>query len=123
MFNVDDDHSYNTIHNRPSKTYAGSPGADSIDLDSTPRKDTAGRDLAEGLDTSALSKEDLIKLHKTANFNPRVVLTTNGSRPINDSKSSFDGDNIRSLSSGHSSSSSTSSSAESVSARAEADKG
>jgi hypothetical protein len=67
LFNMDDDHSVTTIHNRPGKTYAGSPGAATINLGGvTPEHGVVGEeadspsDGGEGL--LAMTKEELIAL-------------------------------------------------------------
>ena len=49
MFNMDDAHSVTSIHHRPGKIYAGSPGAATIDLSGdTPKHGVAGKDDSTG---------------------------------------------------------------------------
>ena len=65
LYDLDKAHSVTTIHARPGGTYAGTPGADTLDLESTSRKgkDIEADDLSLDLSAlSALSKAELLEI-------------------------------------------------------------
>ena len=104
MFNVDDAHSVTSIHHRPGKTYAGSPGAATIDLSGdTPKHGVAGKDDSTGNGDDeflAMSKEELIAMLKQGQDKRK------GSQPESEiSKSSSDDSGSKSSSDSSSSSS------------------
>ena len=106
LYDIDGDQSVQTLHNRPGKGYAGSPGAARLDLGKKNNtSDGMDIDTAEGDDMSALSclsKGELLeRLRRTT-----LAAKDTGPRPDNDNKSYSD--DSGELSSSYSSSSSAS---------------
>ena len=90
LYDMDGDQSVQTLHNRPGKGYAGSPGAARLDLGKKNNtSDGMDIDTAEGDDMSALSclsKGELLeRLRRTT-----LAAKDTGPRPDNDNKSSSD---------------------------------
>jgi hypothetical protein len=105
LFNMDDAHSVTTIHQRPGKTYAGSPGAATINLGGdTPEHGVVGKDGDSTGNSEerflAMTKEELVALLQKEQDKRQ------GSRPESEiSKSSSDDSGSESSSDSSSSSS------------------
>ena len=109
LYDMDGEHSVHTLHNRPGKGYAGSPGAATLDLGN--KLKNAGAINIEATEEdemsvlSSLSKGELLERLRRATLSPK----NKGSRPNNDNKSLSDDSGE---SSSYDSSSSSSSDAE-----------
>ena len=90
LYDLDGEHSVQTLHNRPGKWYAGSLGAATLDLGNklnnsgTMNIDAADEDEMSAL--SSLSKGELLERLRRATLSPK----NKGSRPNNDNKSLSD---------------------------------